>query len=49
VASSSEAWRWLYQDQGKPSPRPSALTMPPRDAKFPEGTGMMELADSSSS
>jgi len=29
VAASSAAWRWRCSDMGKPSPRPSALTLPP--------------------
>ncbi len=30
VAASSEAWRWSCWDAIRPSPRPSALTLPPR-------------------
>ena len=44
VASSSEAWRWLSQDRINPSPRPSALTMPPGDARFSEGIGIIGLS-----
>jgi len=30
VAASSEAWRWLFRGRMTPSPRPAALTLPPR-------------------